>query len=208
MIDTILVTSKTPKDWPGAFYKGVLREDVVIRIDWICGDQVRDATEIKILLWETERFLTCASLVDVLDKFLVRESLSCSDDMETVYYSALVDGTHNAPLVCYSCADQCVTVNSISKSVSKIWRVILSVTHWNVREVTVERSGSVRCGLFADTHTKKKHSVFSEYTFSCVKNPPLPPRKFYINQRGLLRFSSFFFARGFAPRSSLSIRCT
>ena len=42
---------------------------------------------------------TCGDQVDVLDVFVAKESLQCADDIESMYYSGLVDGTPNAPLI-------------------------------------------------------------------------------------------------------------
>ena len=48
----------------------------------------------------------CGDQVDVLDNFAANEKLLCKDDVESCYYSSLVDGTANLPLVCYSCGVQ------------------------------------------------------------------------------------------------------
>ena len=47
----------------------------------------------------------CGDTVDILDVFVVKKTLQCGDDIESMYHSGLVDGTPNAPLICYACGD-------------------------------------------------------------------------------------------------------
>ena len=65
---------------------------------------------------------TCGDQVDVLDTFVVREELDCKEDIEAAYYSALVDGTNNAPLICYACGDNLSTAMLESYiDTKKVW---------------------------------------------------------------------------------------
>ena len=58
----------------------------------------------------------------MLDVFLARESIGCDEDIEPAYYSALVDGTASAPLICYACGAS-LTLTRLEEYIEtkKVW---------------------------------------------------------------------------------------
>ena len=52
-----------------------------------------------------ESTFRCGDRIDNLKVFAVDERLHCTDDVEKVFYSGLVDSTVGAQPVCYSCGD-------------------------------------------------------------------------------------------------------